>query len=294
LARIGDLDSAIPLDDGEAAPADPDSEDSPYRAPEQRSPGELGPGVDLYALGTILFEMLTEELPEGRRHPSELRSGIPHPLDDLVSQLLDPDPTTRPKDTFGTSATLRDLLSPSASQADQLRHVIQGGESRQVEFKSSLLRPVPSEARATQGPPATSKTLTWEVAVTLAAFMNSDGGQLLLGVTDEGRCIGIEWDYDALPERDRNQDGWERRLLAAIRNSLGTDLGAWITVDFIAEDDERTVASVTARRNPQAQVWVKALDKNSDAEFYCRIGNTSQKLGGPDMVSYIRTRWPTK
>ena len=70
-----------------------------YMAPEQaRSPDPLTPAADLYALGCVLFEMLT-----GKRYkrvrpgilPSALRSEIPAWLDETLARALQEDPWDR-------------------------------------------------------------------------------------------------------------------------------------------------------------------------------------------------------
>lgn len=71
-----------------------------YMAPELfRGSAAGGPAVDIYALGILLYEMLTSELP-GRRSPmpSQLVAGVPTDLDELFDQMTQDDPASRPAD----------------------------------------------------------------------------------------------------------------------------------------------------------------------------------------------------
>ncbi len=92
-----------------------------YMAPEQFQRSKVTPAADLYALGCVLFEMLTGVAPfmdgaaheVGQRHlyemPSDikiLRSDVPESLNRLVVQLLEKDPAHRPV----TAAEVRDRL----------------------------------------------------------------------------------------------------------------------------------------------------------------------------------------
>ncbi len=70
-----------------------------YMAPEQaRSPEPLTPAADLYALGCVLFEMLTgkpyKRVKPGTK-PGQMRSEVPVWLDGVVVRALEEDPWTR-------------------------------------------------------------------------------------------------------------------------------------------------------------------------------------------------------
>jgi serine/threonine protein kinase len=97
-----------------------------FMAPEQSLGKPVGPEADWYAMGVVLFEVMTGELPfdgpnlqvlmakqqRAAVRASAVAAGIPPDLDDLCAQLLDLDPARRP----GGQAVLHALgarLTPS-------------------------------------------------------------------------------------------------------------------------------------------------------------------------------------
>ncbi|MDB4976318.1 MAG: hypothetical protein JWN48_4659 [Myxococcaceae bacterium] len=60
----------------------------PYMSPEQRCGAVLSVASDLFAVGVILYQMLTGRLPSGSSHPSSVANGVPEDLDRLCAQLL--------------------------------------------------------------------------------------------------------------------------------------------------------------------------------------------------------------
>ncbi|MGC4862305.1 serine/threonine-protein kinase [Micromonospora sp. DT41] len=100
-----------------------------YIAPEQAQGGTVGPAADLYALGCILFEMLSGNPPYEaanapdlmRRHIdspipiiTEYRSDVPDDLAHLIYCLLAKDPAERP----ASAGEVQQLLAPFLDGGD--------------------------------------------------------------------------------------------------------------------------------------------------------------------------------
>ncbi|GAH50960.1 unnamed protein product, partial [marine sediment metagenome] len=96
-----------------------------YMAPEQALGQETSPQTDLYALGVILYELSTGELPFSGENPlkvisqhinapvkppSETISDLPEELDKLILQLMNKSPSDRPKSAQDVEIILRGLL----------------------------------------------------------------------------------------------------------------------------------------------------------------------------------------
>ena len=110
-----------------------------YMSPEQLAEMSIGPRSDLYALGVLLFELLTGRLPhEGRSlgelltqvanrpapRVSTLRAGLPPALTQLVADLLEKRPERRPPDALTVAdrlAAVQAALSPAEASGPKSR-----------------------------------------------------------------------------------------------------------------------------------------------------------------------------
>ena len=110
---------------------------------------------------------------------------------------------------------------------EPIAEVAKRGESDSLEFKSS--------ARWNMRAGKRDDAMETVIAKTVAAFMNSGGGTLLIGVDDDGRLIGLGPDYATLktPDADRFElwirDLWGQRL--------GTNAAALPLLDFAEASD---------------------------------------------------------
>ncbi|GAA3121355.1 serine/threonine-protein kinase [Streptosporangium carneum] len=104
-----------------------------YMSPEQVRAQPLGPGSDLYALGCVMYEMLTgkhvfpgpseyetlhQQVSDAPRAASRIRGEIPHELDELVLGLLEKRPEDRPRDACAVFASLSALTSGTVRLPD--------------------------------------------------------------------------------------------------------------------------------------------------------------------------------
>ena len=168
-------------------------------------------------------------------------------------------------------------IDPDIKDEHGVRHLIAGGENKMLEFKSSL--------RWDMDKQQVNKNLEGVVVKTLAGFLNTDGGTLLIGVDDSGGIIGLAGDYGSL--KDQSRDAFERHLQQVVARDLGDALSAsYLTVNF-HEIDGEDICQVTVDPSNQP-VYVENPDQ---ALFYVRSGNLTRSLPVDETVKFVQHRW---
>jgi hypothetical protein len=168
-----------------------------------------------------------------------------------------------------------DLAGNEAQSPQSTASLISAGENAAVEFKST--------ARWSLKDGKVHEGVEFAIARTVAGFLNTSGGTLVIGVADDGAIVGLEHDYATLRKKDR--DGFELYLLDLIANLLGKNALAWMDVKFELIDG-RDIARVTVKRSPSI-VFINPKGQKVD-EVYVRFGNSTRKLTPAEMLQYLK------
>jgi len=162
-----------------------------------------------------------------------------------------------------------------------LGEIIREGESNELELKSSL--------RWNYEAGMIDKKLENVILKSIAAFGNSDGGTLLIGVDDDGQAIGLDRDFTSL---NGNKDEFELHLRNLINESFGKLFAtSGLKIEFpIVDDVEICRIDISPRIKP---IYFEIADKNGQKakKFYVRSGNSSQELDISEVNDYINSRW---
>ena len=175
---------------------------------------------------------------------------------------------------------ITDTKPPEA--AITLEELIAEGEDDELEFKSSL--------RWDFKELATNKKLEEVVVKTVAAFANSQGGTLLIGVSDSGEILGLEGDYLSLG--GANRDKFELHLRNLLSSAFGAAFVSSKLKVLFPAIGEVEICQVDVQ--PSAKPLVLTVkDKNGvgQEKFYVRSGNSSQELSLAEMPPYLAERF---
>ena len=193
-------------------------------------------------------------------------------LSDIVSEAMGK-PVVKDQ---GANEEERDVGEPveddGGEEAVALIDMIRAGESDSVEFKSTL--------RTNLHTKKVEKGVEHSALKTLAGFLNTDGGTLVIGISDDGKPVGIE--ADNFPSTDKIS----LHLTNVVNAQLGPNAMTLIHTSFDDFEDVRVLVA-NCQRSPTA-VYLK--DGNVQ-RFYVRTGPATTELTGSAMVEHINQRF---
>ena len=157
------------------------------------------------------------------------------------------------------------------------RELIVSGESQTLEFKAT--------ARWNLRESKADKAMEQMIVKTVAAFLNSDGGNLLIGVQDDGTISGIEPDHQVVSTDKQSRDFYERWLTTLLLGQCGKEHTANLRISFVRLE-EMDVCRIDVSR-ASTTVYVK---ENDQEKFYVRTGNSTNALTTSEVVAYLQQR----
>lgn len=152
------------------------------------------------------------------------------------------------------------------------------GEGATIEFKSSYAWDVREDKE--------NKGLKRAVIKSIAAFLNSEGGTLLIGVEDDGAIFGLEKDFNLMGKKLtdlQKQDKFELKLMQDISNQIGPEFSRFIRVRFENIEDRYVCAVDVSKSAEPAFAYL--------TDFYVRVGTMTKSLRIDEATRYIRMNW---
>jgi type I restriction enzyme M protein len=159
------------------------------------------------------------------------------------------------------------------TDADRVMSLIRQGESASVEFKESFSLDVRKGT--------SERYIELSSLKTIAAFMNSNGGFLLIGVDDEGAIIGLDKEVQAFHK------GKKDKFLLNFKNHIKSRIGE----EFYPYIDHKLVSV-----NGNDILLVECKQSSTECfldqkDFYVRTNPATDKLEGQKLLDYIRNHF---
>lgn len=159
---------------------------------------------------------------------------------------------------------------------EELEELILSGEGERLEFKSTLRYDLRMKG--------VNKKLEYVIAKTIAAFLNTEGGDLLIGIDDESNGLGLDNDFQTLSKK--NIDGFELQLIEIIKKYIGAHFGQHVKITFPIYDSQQICrVQVSKSGSPVFTLY------EGKEDFFVRTGCSSQPLSREEQSAYEKEHW---
>jgi hypothetical protein len=173
----------------------------------------------------------------------------------------------------------------ASARHTSLADALEIGEGQAVEFKSSFEWDTNLNRQ--------NKALRLATLKTIAAFLNSSGGTVFIGVTEETRnspkLLGLKGDLDLA---GGSTDKFLLTLRHVITDRIGSEFAPFIATR-IESSDGKIVCLIDVDRAPQAAFvrWEEAGNGAARTKFFIREGNKTTELDNERTLRYVQIKW---
>jgi type I restriction enzyme, R subunit len=123
------------------------------------------------------------------------------------------------------------------------------------------------------------------IVKTVAGFLNSDGGTLLIGIDPEGNVYGLDADYELV--KPKNADGFVNWLTTHLINAIG-HAAAMHARARIKDHEDKQICRVDVAQS-SVPIWSKT--SKEDRVFYVRMNNSTRAMPEDEITKYTFERW---
>ena len=158
------------------------------------------------------------------------------------------------------------------SDADKIMSLVRSGESKIIEYKETFSLDLRKGSK--------EKYIELSALKTIVAFLNTNGGTLLVGISDSGEILGIRREVSKL---HKSNDAFLLHFKNQVKQRIGEQYYPFINhklVNLLGADILMVECGSAA--SPCY------LDGN---EFYVRTNPATDKLDGPKLVEYVRNHF---
>ncbi len=159
------------------------------------------------------------------------------------------------------------------TDVDEVHSLIRQGESKNIEFKETLSLDLKKQTK--------EKYIEISALKTIVAFLNTEGGTLLVGVADDGGITGIDI------EIDKFHKGSTDKYLIHVKNIIKTRIGEefYPYIEYKLISVNGTNLLVFKCKKSRSPCYL------DNEDFYVRTNPATDKLVGPKLVEYVKNHF---
>ena len=156
--------------------------------------------------------------------------------------------------------------------------IIKQGENSSCEFKETLRFCLNQQKKMDY--------VEESVLKTIAAFLNTSGGDLFIGVNDDKEIMGLDKDYQTFKEKDQDRDGFNKHLDNLIGKTFTNSIYPLLNIK-IYEKDGLDFCRINVK--PKLGNGIFVTFKGVEHFFIRRTGST-QSLTKKETIDYLNNR----
>ncbi|MFN5396900.1 MAG: ATP-binding protein [Pseudanabaena sp.] len=234
---------------------------------ESLKSGEFRPVLAQSYLEQAIITLPTLEEQKDIVHTQNKLQVLKQAIDNFDSELaLNP---TNSSAILGQLDMMLDAIN-SLTDADKVRAIVREGETKYVEFKETFSLDINKQTKETYIETSALKTVV--------AFLNTDGGKLLIGISATGEILGLDAEINKL--RQKNLDRFLLHWKNCLKERIGEEYYPFIETRVIKIDTKYVL--VVECKSSKSPCF---LDKK---DFYVRTNPASDKLDGAKLVEYVK------
>lgn len=184
-------------------------------------------------------------------------------------------------DNGKTGRVIQILNGSTTLHTDQ---IISSDEDQKTEFKSTFRLDL-NRLEKGDGKKTVNKEVEKEIAVTISAMANADGGILFIGINDAGKVLGLENDYELL--QNPNDDKFQRTIWQSIQNYINNMAYVSKLKLSLINKESKKICIIEIPKSDEPIF----LHDNHTQESYVRIGPKSEKFNPSDFIKYCKSRF---
>jgi predicted HTH transcriptional regulator len=123
---------------------------------------------------------------------------------------------------------------------------------------------------------------------TICAFANTNGGNLLLGVSDDKKIFGLEQDYTTFRENDR--DSFGKFFDSMVNEYFGKSFSSSLLRKEFLKFPEGDVLIIQVLPSKEEVFLLKNDNGELDETIYVRHLSSSEKLKGSELAKFIKRK----
>jgi hypothetical protein len=171
------------------------------------------------------------------------------------------------------------LQAKERLSTEEVCKLVDNEESVALEFKAS--------ARWDYKKNCLNDSLCLPVIRTVAAFLNGEGGRLLIGVRDDHEILGLSHDYKGF---SKQHDQYTRFIVDKLCNQVGTvEYKQYVALEFY-EIRGKDICLLDVKPSDKA-MFIRQGDAK---DLYVRVQNETRKLNTEEAIDYVKRTFPRR